>query len=167
MPRSIRRLREFRRRANSVTMFDGKSIIRHTADELAEAAERGRKKLAEERERIDEVVEGEPDYELLRRKVLAKISAIRTGKSEKIDPALVPDMIPFKKWRMAVIKSSSSGKSVASGTQNFLPRSNKLPRSKYSRTLPNPSGVRSSVRCYPTSRKSVNWSAIKSWLTAN
>lgn len=85
-------------------MFDGKSIIRHTADELAEAAERGCKKLAEERERIDEVVEGEPDYELLRRKVLAKISAIRTGKSEKIDPALVPDMIPFKKWRMAVNK---------------------------------------------------------------
>ena len=78
-------------------------MVHHTADELAIAAERGRKQLEAERRRI-EVLDGEPDFEVLRRKVIAKIDAINEGKSVKIDPVTIPDMIPFRRWKIAVGK---------------------------------------------------------------
>ena len=83
--------------------FFERKVVHHTADELAIAAERGRKQLEAERRRI-EVLEGEPDFEVLRRKVIAKIDAINEGKSVKIDPVTIPDMIPFRRWKIAVGK---------------------------------------------------------------
>jgi hypothetical protein len=46
--------------------------------------------------------EEEPDFDLLRKKVLSKITWIRNGKLADFDPMLFADMIPFRRWQKNV-----------------------------------------------------------------
>jgi hypothetical protein len=82
--------------------FFNRPRVEHTPEELAAAIERGKKLAAERKSEKEEVVveeEPEVDFELLRKKVLRKIKAIRDKKESGFDPMLFPDMIPFKRWK--------------------------------------------------------------------
>lgn len=85
--------------------FFNRPRIEHTPEELKAAVERG-KELAErarqeaERNKEKEVVE--VDFELLRKKVIGKIKAIRSKKVVDFDPVLFADMIPFRRWKTKV-----------------------------------------------------------------
>lgn len=74
--------------------------VKHTPEELCEAAERGRKLSREKEEAELEKILG-PDYDKLRRGVLETIKNIRS-KTLDFDPTKFPEMIPFKRWKRKV-----------------------------------------------------------------
>ena len=79
--------------------------VEHTSEELAAAVERGKEaKKSKKKAKKETVVEEEeePDFDLLRKKVLSKITWIRNGKLADFDPMLFADMIPFRRWQKNV-----------------------------------------------------------------
>lgn len=81
------------------------SRVEHTSEELAAAVERGKEAKKSKKKAEKEIVveeEEEPDFDLLRKKVLSKITWIRNGKLADFDPMLFADMIPFRRWQKNV-----------------------------------------------------------------
>lgn len=78
--------------------------VQHTPEDLHAAVERG-KQIMEERNKVAAIEVQEPeeiDFELLRKKVIGKIIAIRKGKIADFDPVDFPKMIPFRRWKRSV-----------------------------------------------------------------
>ena len=85
--------------------FFNRPRVEHTPEQLQEAVRRGKELAAKAKEEAakNEVVEVEEiDFELLRKKVIGKVIAIRNKKVTDFDPELFSEMIPFKRWKRKV-----------------------------------------------------------------
>ena len=78
--------------------FFKRPVVEHTPEELQEAVKRG-KELMEKSEK-EHKEEAPIDFELLRKKVIGKIIAIRNKKVADFDPETFPEMIPFRRWKI-------------------------------------------------------------------
>lgn len=93
--------------------FFKKPVVNHTPEELAKAVELGKKKSDEHVSSVEIEEPAEIDFEVLRRKVLGQVRGVQDGKVAEFDPLMIPDMIPFKKWKRkinAVLKDWKSKK---------------------------------------------------------
>ena len=70
-----------------------------TQEEMKKAVKLG-KELAEKAKQKEEVEE--PDFGVLRDKVLNLLTNVRLGHETEFDPATLPTMIPFKRWQKQV-----------------------------------------------------------------
>ena len=70
-------------------------------EEMKKAVQLG-KELAEKAKQKEEKVDEEIDFEVLREKVLNLLKGVRLGHETEFDPATLPTMIPFKRWKRQI-----------------------------------------------------------------